>query len=304
MKNLEQLIVICRKLTGNTRYTEGEYGSGISQAVFVQHFNDAQDALVMHINATKNKFFKKTIEVPVVPMQIMYPWPKDIYVRALETVQWVDNRYGSTPITLNKSYTKEKLATRVGYAYSYIPSHDGIEMNPPINYGKLFFTYEKTIPRLQKKSGQIITATMAGDQLTALVVDAAGEMYDEEEINSDYFLCVCDKYGNIKASDVEYESCTGGVFTLQPFTLPAGQTVEVDDFILVGQRQTNVSELPDICEIYLRKYVIYMVRYGDSSSWTKEARDDMASTLAQMDDSFSRMSEDISEIPITNYELL
>lgn len=304
MRRLEQLIDICRKETGNTRYDSSYEGSGISQAVFVQHFRDAQDSLYMHIVAKKTKFFRKTLTVPVVPMQELYPWPSDIYVQALETLQWCDVRYGASPITLLKSYTKEKLAIRTGYAYSYIPSNSGIEMNPPPNYGNLFMTYERKLPALQKKAGRITAGAIAGGQLTSLEVDSTEKMYDEEEINSDYFLCVVDKLGNVKAKDIPYDKCTNGVFTLNPFTIPDGQTIAVGDFIIVGQNTCNVAELPDICEGYLRKYVIYRVRYGDYSAWTAEAKADLGAYLSEMDDSFGRLSEDITQIPITNYEYL
>lgn len=304
MRRLEQLIDICRKETGNTRYDNSYEGSGISQAVFVQHFRDAQDSLYMHIVAKKTKFFRKTLEVPVVPMQEFYAWPSDMYVRALETLQWRDSRYGASPITLLMSYTKEKLAMRTGYAYSYIPSNEGIEMNPPINYGNLYMTYEKKLPNLQKKAGKITAAAIAGGNLTSLEVDGADKIYDQDEINSDFFLCVVDKFGNVKAKDIQYESCANGVFTMNPFAIPAGQSLAVGDFILVGQNSCNVAELPDICEGYLRKYVIYRVRYGDYSAWTKEAKDDLGAYLTEMDDSFGRLSEDISQIPITNYDYL
>ncbi len=303
MRRLEQLIDICRKETGNDRYTEGNFGSGVSQGVFTQHFRDAQDQLYMHIVSTKNKFFKKTLEIPVVPMQAQYPWPDDIYVRALETLQWYDIRYKACPVTILKGYTKEKLSGRVGFPFQYIPNNAGIELNPPVNYGTLAFSYERKLPALQKKSGLITVATMVGSDLTALEVANTG-VYDESEINSDFFLCVVDKFGNVKARNIQYDSVSAGVFTLPAQGLAAGQSVSVGDFILVGKNTCNIPDLPDICEGYLRKYVIYRVKYGDSSNWTKEAKEDLSTYVALIDDTFARPSEDITEIPITNTDYL
>ena len=304
MRRLEQLIDICRKETGNDRYAEGQFGSGISQAVFTQHFRDAQDQLYMHIVSTKNKFFKRSLEVPVVPMQENYAWPDDIYVRALETMQWMDTRYRATPVTIRMGYTKEMLSVRVGFPFQYIPSNEYFTLNPPVNYGTLILHYEKKLPMLQKKAGKITTATMVGTNLTALVVDSTEAIYDQSEINSDYFLCVVDKFGNVKAKNIQYDSVAAGVFTLSPAAIATGESVSVGDYILVGKNTCNIAELPDICEGYLRKYVIYRTRYGDFSAWTKEAKDDLGTYAGLIDDSFARMSEDITEIPITSYDLL
>lgn len=304
MRRLEQLIDICRKETGNTRYEDSAFGSGIQQSVFVQHFRDAQDALYMHIVSKKTKFFRKTKTIQVDPMRKMYPWPDDIYVQALETLQWSDTRFRGTPITLKKSYTKELLSTRVGYAYSYIPSNEGVEMNPPVNYGRLHFTYERKLPLLQKRSGRITNVTMVGNTVTALTVDSNDKIYDESEINDDFFLCVVDKFGNVKALNIEYIDCMNGVFSMNPFDLQDGESIAVGDSILVGKNTCNIPDLPDICEGYLRQHVIYRVKMGDESSWTDEARNNLNAYLNAIDDSFGRLSEDITDIPITNYDYI
>lgn len=300
MQRLENLITIVRKLSQNTRYDEN---SGIPQDVFVQHFNDAQDFLMKQVQNLKTKFFLKTVEVPVVPGQSIYPWPKDCYIRSMETIQWSDASKGVYYTNLSKTVTKERVTSQVGYAFGYTPKHEGVEMNPPIQTGILYFTYERTLPKLQKRSGKITVATMAGDDLTALSVDI-GAPYDQEEINSDFFLCVCDKFGNIKARDIQYDSVANGVFTLDPFALSPGESVSVGDYILVGKNTCNVPEWPDICESFLRKYAVYQAKYGDSSKWSAEALKDMETEFNLLSGSFAHLSEDITEIPITNLDYI
>ncbi|KHD88835.1 MAG: hypothetical protein OM95_06885 [Bdellovibrio sp. ArHS] len=300
MQRVENLITIIRKMTGNTRY---DSDSGIPQDVMVQNLNDAQDFLAKQVHNLKTKFFDITVEVPVVSGQRMYDYPEDCYVRDIDTIQWSDSNSGVYFKTLYKSYTKEKVTRQLGYPFGYLTRHDGIEFNPPVTSGIFYFTYGKTIPKLQKKSGQITVATVAGGNLTALEV-ATTEPYDETEINSDFFLCVCDKYGNVKARNIEYESCAGGIFTLNPFTLGSGDTVAVGDYILVGKNTTNVPEWPDACEPFLRKYAIYQVRYGDASKWSKEALDDMTTEFEMISGVFARPSSDMADIAITNLDYI
>ena len=300
MQSLENLISMTRKITGNERY---DADTGIPQDVMVQYYNFAQDFLAKQVVNLKTKFFKKTSIVPIVPGQAIYPWPKDCYIQALETLQWTDAQRGVYYQTVIKSYTKEKVTTQLGYPFAYIPCSDGIELNPPINTGLLYLTYEKTLPRLQKRAGKITTATVVGGNLTALSV-AIDEMYDEKEINSDYFLCIVDKKGNIKARDIEYDSVTAGVFTLSPFALPDGESVSVGDFILVGKNTCNIPQWPDICESFLMNFVEYRVRYGDASRWSEEAKSSMQAEFETISTSFALLSEDITEVPITNLDYI
>lgn len=296
MKRTEQLITAVRKVTGNTRY---ESTSGIPQDVFVQHFNDAQDALSKQVVNLKTKFLKKTEIVEVVANQAIYPYPTDCYIRSIDTIQWSDNTKGVYYRPLNKITDREKVGNYTGYPFGYILQHEGVELTPPITLGILYFTYEKTLPKIQKRSGLISTLTVVGSQLTALSV-TVDSMYDQTEINDDYFLCVVDKYGNVKAKDIEYKSVSAGVFTLDPWTIPSGEAIAVGDYILVGKNTCNIPDWPDICESYLRKYVTYQIKYGDASKWSKEARDDMAAEFTTLSTSFALLSDDITDIPITN----
>lgn len=298
MQRLEQLITMARKLSGNSRYDDD---SGVPQDVFVQHFNDAQDALTKNVVNLKTKFFKKTLEVPVVPGQAVYPWPSDCYIRALETLQWSNTRSGVYYQNLQKLVTKEKVTNQTGYPFGYIPENAGIEVVPPINNGTLYLTYEKVIPRLQKRAGTVTAVTTTLGQITALTV-ATTAPYDEAQINDDYYLCVVDKFGVVKAKNILYTSVSGGVFTLSPFTLGAGESVSVGDSILVGDNTCNVPEWPNICESYLRKYVVYQAKYGDSSKWSQEAKQDMIAEFDLLSTSFAMLSEDITDIPMTSLD--
>lgn len=302
MRTTEQLIDISRKLSKNTRY---DSNSGIPQDVFVQFAQNAQDSLVKQITNLKTKYFKKQFVVDVVANQEVYSYPSDCLAQHLDTIQWTDSQNGTYWQTLYKSYTKEKITLQPGYPFSYIPYEDGIHLNPPITTGKLWLTFIRALPKVQKRSGKIQALSINNtNQIVAMTLDSTEATYDENEINQDYFLCVVDKYGAIKASNIPYNSITGGVFDMIPYTLTATDSIAVGDYILVGKYSCNKPEFPDICESYIIKHMVYDAKYNDSSQWSQEAKDDMARSFTELSGVFAALSDDITEIPITSLDYI
>lgn len=302
MRRVELLIDMARKLSGNTRY---DSQSGIPQDVFVQFLNNAQDSLVMEVQNLKTKYFKKKTIVSVVAGQEQYSWPTDCYMQHVDTIQWTDSSSGTYWQTLHKTTTKEKITIQPGYPFAYVPHEDGFYLNPPINSGSLYVTYVRTPKRLQKRAGQINVATIVGTNLTALEVDETEASFDLTEINSQNYLCVVDKFGQVKASNILYNSCnSSGVFTLSSFDLGT-ETLAVGDYILVGEDCINIPDWDsDIVEGYLIKHMVYEAKYGDSSSWTSQALNDMQMYFQKLSGSFATLSDDIVAVPITNLDYI
>jgi hypothetical protein len=302
MRRVELLIDTARKLSGNTRY---DSQSGIPQDVFVQFLNNAQDSLIMEVQNLKTKYFKKQTVVTVVPGQEIYPYPEDCYMQHIDTVKWTDSSTGTYWTNLYKTTTKEKITLQPGYPFAYIPHEDGIYMNPPINSGQLYITYVRTPKRLQKRGGKVSARTIVGTSLTALTVDPAEASFDQNEINTQNYLCVVDKFGVVKSSNVLYDSCnSSGVFTLSSFDLGT-TTISVGDYILVGEDCSNKPTWEDdIVEGYLLKHMVYEAKYGDSSAWTDAAIKDMAAYFQKLSGSFATLSDDRADIVISNLDYI
>ncbi len=300
MKRLEQLITMARELSGNTRY---DADSGVSQSVFVQYFNTAQDSILKQVVNLKSKYLLKTSDaIPVVSGQETYSYPYDLYIQNIDTIRWTDTTTNSYYETLNKNVPKEKVTNSLGFPYGYILEKDGYHLNPPLNNGYLYLDYIQTLPRLQTKNGVITGVTINGSNvISALTVSTAGT-YDTTQINDDYFLCVVDKHGIQKARNIEYTSETAGVFTLSPQTLGTGQTVAIGDYITVGKNTVNQPSWPDICESFLIDYAVYSAKYGDSSKWSAEAKEYMKDAFILLSGSFAAPSDDLCPIPITNFD--
>lgn len=302
MRRVELLIDVARKLSGNTRY---DSQSGLPQDVFVQFLNNAQDSLTMEVQNLKTKYFKKQIVVPVVPNQEKYSWPEDCYMQHVDTIQWTDSATGTYWQTLFKTSTKEKITIQPGYPFAYVPHEDGFYLNPPIKSGSLYVTYVRTPKRLQKRAGKINVATISGTNLTALEVDETEASFDMSEINTQNYLCVVDKFGAVKASNILYDSCnSSGVFTLSSFDLGT-ETIAVGDYIIIGQDCINIPNWEnDIIEGYLIKHMVYEAKYGDSSSWTAQANQDMQMYFQKLSGSFATLSDDVSQIVISNLDYI
>lgn len=302
MRKVEQIIDIARKLSQNTRY---DSTSGVPQDVFVQFLNNAQSSLVMEVQNLKSKYFLKQVIVQAVPKQEKYDFPSDCYMNHIDTIQWTDNSSGTYWTTLYKTTTKEKITLQPGYPFAYVLKEDGYYLNPPIIKGSLYVSYMRYPKKLAKKSGKVSARTIAGTSLTALTIDPTDATFDPTEVNGDNFLCVVDKFGALKASNILYDSvnATTGVFTLSSFDL-GSDTFAVGDYVIVGKNTVNVPEWPEICEGYLIKHMVYEAKMGDSSAWTAQAIGDMSQYFQKLSGSFATLSDDISPVPITNLDYI
>lgn len=302
MKRVEQLIDIARKLSQNTRY---DSQSGVPQDVFVQYLNNAQDSLMMEVQNLKTKYFKKLVIVPVVAKQEKYSWPDGCYMQHVDTIQWTDSPSGTYWQTLFKTTTKEKITIQPGYPFAYVPHEDGFYMNPPITRGSLYVTFMDTPQKLQKRAGKINGVGVSSGLLNSLTLDITEASFDLDELNSDNYLCVVDKFGALKAKNIIYDGVdqTGNV-NVTPYTMGTS-TISDGDYVCVGPNVVNIpSRWPEVCEGYLIKHMVYEARMGDASSWTAPAREDMAMYFQKLSASFSTLSDDVTDIPLNRLDYL
>lgn len=301
MKRLELLIEEARELSQNSRY---DSDSGKSQSVFVRYFKNAQDVILRAIQNSKSKFLILDQIVPIVSGQELYSYPSRIYMQNIDTIEYSTDGVKYVPLT--KCYAKDRNSQSLGFGFGYILRKDGFLLTPPVQSGFLRINYLLDINRPQIRQGRISALTLGSGVLSALTVDPSEASFDPTSINKENILCVCDKFGVQKAKNITYDSVnqSTGVFTLSSFTLDSGDSLAVGDYICVGENVTNKIELPTTCESFLILHATYQSKYGDSSSWTKEVKDDMSLHLDQLMDSFSRNSADLNQIPISNSNYL
>ena len=311
MRRVELLIEEIRDLSGNQRY---DSNSGASQARMVRYLKNAQDKIVREAANSKSKYLLKEFILNTVNAQERYPYPEDQYMKNIDTLEYSQNNRDYTEI--DAVYTKDRQSNYNGYPNGYIIREDGYLLTPPSNSGAfLRLNYIRQPNKPQKRGGQISAITVSSGQITAMTLNVAEASFDGAEINKEYYLCIVNRDGQIKVKNVQYDSVntSTGVITLTSnFTLNVDplnpdeddQTPAVGDYICVGKRCTNLIELPDTCESFLILHANYEAKYGDSSKWSTAVQDDVKMHLAQIMTSFGMGSDDVRDVPMTNYDYL
>jgi hypothetical protein len=304
MRRAELLIDEIRAMTGNARADDD---SGVSQKQMVRVLKNAQDSLFKNISNAKTRFLLKEVLVDAVNNQDLYSYPFDLYLQNIESMQWSlhPGQNGIDYVNMTAGITKDRQSSENGYAFSYILRHNGYILSPPISNGKLRVTYQRRLPEIEKRSGQISSVTFASLNLSAMTLDPSESSFDRDYLNSVQTMSVVGKYGDIKARNIEITSvASNGVVTLAAQDLPEGSTIAVGDYVTAGRYSVNASELPDICESHMLKHAIYETRYGDYSNWTKAAIDDLNMSLQTILDSFAIPTADVCDVPITSTDYL
>lgn len=304
MKRLELIISRVRELSQNTRY---DSDSGLSQGIMVQYIQNAQDALVKAISISKCKYLLKTTDpVTVVNGQEEYDYPSDLFMRNIDTVEWALSPQDIGWIPLYKCISKDRFSTQSGYPFGYILQEASLIITPPLSSGYLRYTYSRQPRNLQIRMGQLSAVTVGGGNVTALTINPAEASFDPTSLNLEQVLCVVSATGTIKAAGIPFTSVntTTGVFTISSHALASGEAVAAGDYVCAGEYVVNKPEWPDIVESFLIKHGVYEAKYGDSSQWTTAAKEDVSASVGSLVQSFALMSDDITEIPITNSDLL
>jgi hypothetical protein len=298
MRRLELLIEIARENTQNSRY---DANSGISQRRFAQMFQNAQDFIVRSAVNAKSKMFLTQELVTVVNDQEEYSYPADIYMQNIDTMEWSSNGTNDY-ITLERCITKDRYTRQTGYPFGYWTRNTGYCMTPPLTSGTLRVNYIKNPKRLEKRSGEVVSTT--GTPITSITIDTGDASHDPDYINKFSYISIVDKYGNIKADNIPITAASGGTITVASYTLGSGETISAGDFVICDQNSCNIPQMSDILESVLIKHVEYQVRYGDSSKWSAETKQDLNESVMQIIESFGKNTDDITQVPIINTDFL
>lgn len=284
MRKLELLIDESRRATENVDFTTT---SGIDTQQFIRFFNDAQRRIESKLQVLHKRIFTRTQTFSVSAQQELVPIPADVYLGTrLIHVEYARPAGTNDFYTLKKGQLQERITSIVGEPSFYIRVEDNLILQPiPGSAGTIRLTYQRKLPRLDIRRGQIETITIVGDQLTALKFDDVVDepAFDREALIQEEELTIIDRFGkrcieNIRFDDIDEQgnvTLTGGAHTLID-----GQTAAVGDFGVRGGNSTNVSELAESVERYLLQYVDWKIFKKDSSVDSQEA----AQELAQMED--------------------
>ena len=298
MRYLEVLIDEARALSGNTRY---DSDSGVSQRLFRQYFQNAQDFLVMEIINSKSKYQMAKETVTIVSGQSEYDYPSDIILQGIDSIQYsTDGVNWGRPLVKNISGDRRRVSS--GSAYGYTLNRDNYELTPPIATGYLLLSYNRRPKRLEKRSAKVVSTT--GTPITSITIDTSYSQHDPTYIDLFDSVTIVGKNGVVKVANMPITAASGSTITVDSYTLANGEAVAAGDYVLAGGDAVNIPEFDDIAESFLILHVNYQAKFGDASKWTSEAKEAVGGHAAKLVQMFNTVSEDIVQVPIINADYL
>lgn len=305
MRTVEQLIQASRRATGNLDFSEN---AGVADEEFLQALNDGQE----EIHALINLNFP-TILMAVKIQQIFanvdsYAIPSDCYMGTrLDYLEYSPSGLSSDYYPIRKGSVKERINGQSGNPAYYIRQGSSVIMQPPPqNGGYLRMTYQKAIPVLDKKRGQVAAVSLGTSTINSLTLDTTTEL-DAAGLEEQNFITIVDKNGLVKMRYIPIDGVdqsTGVVTVSSGFVFEAGETIDVGDSAVRGKYSSTHSQLPDICEKYLLEYCNMRIFVRDSSTDQAEIAVLMQKIEATLKQAFAEPDNDPDRIPIIDPSFL
>lgn len=305
MKKLEQLILASRRATENQEYTAT---AGIQDNEFIQYFNNGQEEIQTILNNLFPHINMATAIIPIVANQEAYDLPSDVFMSTrVDFVEYSQNGLPENYYALKKGSLKERLNGQQANPAFYIRLGNQLLLQPvPQATGSIRVTYQKAIPTLDIKRGQVLSSTIVGNTLTALTLDPA-QILDADTLNEEGYLTITSPKGAVKAKSIPIivvNPSTGLVTLDGTVTLSVGETISIGDTVCAGKYASQVSLLPDLCEKYLLEYANVRILIRDSSTDSAEVAQIIARIQSNLQTAFAEPDNDPDYVPILDAQYL
>ncbi len=294
-RRIDLLIDESRRETNNVTFSSD---SGINDEEALKFANDGQDRIFSLILSKTPDLFQEEEEQTVVANQEAYPI-NDLAVLGsrVEKVEYSPNSLPQNYYMVRQGKLAERVGGLSGRPEFYIRRSNTILLQPkPQSSGLLRITFQKRIPRLDKRRAQVSSVTLGVDTITSLVIDTTTfNSEDETILENEAFITIVDKDGAVKMRGIpitDVDSNTG-VISVDTFTFDSGETIAVGDWVVKGKYSTTHSELPEECEHYLTQYMNWRFFKEDSSQDAEEAAVELQMKEEQILLAFSEPDTDI-----------
>lgn len=299
MRRVDLLITQARRDSNNIEFTDT---TGLSDDDFIAYANRAQDRLQSLLQQVYPDILQKEKEVDVVQNQEEYSVPSDAYLEIrTEQIDYSPTGKKEDYYTLDKGRLRERFSGNASNPFFYIRRSKTILLQPkPQQGGKLRITYQKQIPRLDKRRGTIQSVTTSGNQITSLVLDPTVNIDDQAMLNEGY-ITIIDKDGNVKMRSIPITgvNVTSGIVTVESgFEFEDGESAAAGQYVCSGAFASTNSELPDTCERYISEYMVFRAQRKDSNNDALEQSADLKAIEDEIVASFSVPDRAITKIPI------
>ena len=304
MRRLQLLINAARRQTDNEDY---DSSSGISDEEFIQYANDAQDDILAAIHLQFPMSLVKESTITLINGQESYDLPSDIFLNSrLVNVEFAPTGNLREYYKLKEGTLSERFTGYSADPSFYIRRSGSILLQPTPKTGFARINYQYNVPRLDIRLAKVGAVTLATSSITSLTFDTSYTLKDDQILEEEYFSVVS-KDGVVKMQSIPISSIdvsTGVVTIVAGFTFDTGETIAVGDYICRGKYGTTHSQLPDICEQYIYKFLSWKILKRDSSGDSREQTEELLMTKNIIVESFKLPDGDVSYIPIIDSSYL
>lgn len=311
IRRTEFLVTDIREATDNERVGTSD---GIADELFIRWLNVAQNEIYNQINDLSSEVFTKQATISITQGTEEYPLESDQHLLC----DIVSMEYTQEPTATNPYYyplanrSLQERNSQRGLPAFYIPRGSSFLLDPipDSTTGQVRVNYKFLLPIIDKRRAQVSAVTLnSGNRtITALTLSALTDLtLTNAKFTRSDFICVVDKDGIIKMKAIPYSAVntgTGSVTVVSGFSYESGESITVNDYVVLGRYSSSHCQLPHICEDLL-------IEYGSLRAFHKDSSDD-ANLQAQLSSSmrdmimkrFSKPSRDLIPIPITNYDYI
>jgi len=308
LRRVDLLVNECRTQTGNEDFSEN---AGISDEQIIAYINRGQERLQSLIFAVNPEMFLTESTISTTANTNSYDVPSLAYIKGrVQLVEYTSISSDSTQYyQLDQAPLNEKREWMQGEPCYYIRRGTNLLIYPipQTSNGLLKVTYQKTLPKLDKRRGTVLSAVLDSgtSTITTLTMDV-NEFLDTITPLNNGLITIVDTYGSIKMKGIPITAIneTTGVVTVASFTYASGETISAGDFMVTGNYNTTHSELSDMCERYLIEYACYKIYKQDSNSDSVGSTEELQAIERDIVDSYAMTDNDIDYIPILNQTYL
>ena len=306
VEKLELLLDRVRRYTGTQVYADSATGSaqlGVQTQMMIDLFNEAQHSLHGLVFTSAPMVFLKTKTLSTTSNQEEYNIPSDAFLgRNLFNVEYRRNT-SDFYYPLQKKDPKLRNELMHGDPIWYIQLNKKIYINPvpqvAVTDG-IRLTYEFALPELDIRRGKItaIGGTSTNPTSITCTGTTALDLAFAGSASPDY-ITVVSADGDIKMANISvsaYNSTTK-VLTVS-VSAEDGESIAVNDYVCLGNRSTNVTQLPEFCELYLTKYVEHAIMELTGHPSAMAAMTQLQAIAELLMQTFAEYNSDITEIPM------
>lgn len=318
MKNLYQLIKICRTQTENDEYSNI---TGIQDSEFESYLNDAQRNIQAAIVKQHPKVFITEKVISVQAGVEKYNIPSDCFLgNKIFNVEYSPTGNLDDYYVINEDIMKYRSSGVDGSPTRYIRVSGKILLSPvPAESGKLRINYVRALPDLRFPLGYVesisqnsfdingVTGTYSTINFSSQNLDKSVTISD---IKYDRVYSICNGLGEVVKTDIFRKDRT---ISFHPSNLnvePTGSSIKTESFtsetnleghyLMPGANSTYIPNIDPSIERYLISYCNWKILKRDSSVDSSEAIQELQLMTDEIVSSYANISDDIQLIPQLN----